>query len=178
MHGNINSPPNMKSSLRNIPISKFPQPLAQIPASSLRSSTISKWLYPVWNSEGFFKYITEEFFNKKSKLFQNQFRNTDFQFFPLFQQVINSVKKTWGTVEKYHVRPRDRGTLVSFEQSNTYQRASKACLDKNIQLGTWEAFKCSWIIDFGFAGLIESQGALDLGICTVSGGYYHSVLLH
>ena len=55
MHGNIKSPPNGKSSLRNIPISKFPQPLAQIPASSLRSSTISQWLYPVWNSVGFFK---------------------------------------------------------------------------------------------------------------------------
>ena len=97
--------------------------------------------------------------------------------FPIFflLQVINSVKKTWGTVEKYNVRPRDRGTLVSFEQSNTYQRASKACLDKNIELGTWEAFKCSWIIDFGFAGLFESQGALDLGICTVSGGYYHII---
>ena len=99
---------------------------------------------------------------------------TEVSGFP-FQQVINSVKKTWGTVEKYNVRPRDRGTLVSFEQSNTYQRASKACLDKNIKLGTWEAFKCSWIIDFGFAGLIESQGALDLGICTVSGGYYHII---
>ena len=129
-------------------------------------------LMQVFLKKGLFK-------QKKIKLIsKNQFRNTDFQFSFSFQQVINSVKKTWGTVEKYHVRPRDRGTLVSFEQSNTYQRASKACLDKNIQLGTWEAFKCSWIIDFGFAGLIESQGALDLGICTVSGGYYHSVLLH
>ena len=67
MHGNIKSPPNGKSSLRNIPISKFPQPLAQIPASSLRSSTISKWLYPVWTNVGFF--LKKGFFKQKDQTY-------------------------------------------------------------------------------------------------------------
>ena len=93
MHGNIKSPPNGKSSLRNIPISKFPQPLAQIPASSLRSSTISKWLYPVWTNVGFFK--KKGFFKqKKSNLFQKiSFETQIFNFPFLFNRLSTPSKK-------------------------------------------------------------------------------------
>ena len=89
-----------------------------------------------------------------------------------FFQLIKSAVKNFGhTPRGYPLRPRNRGPLLTFEKSPSYQVASRFCIDSRPAPYSIQSLVCSGVVDFGISALIESQILQDLLTCVAAGNF-------